>query len=214
MPRSASTSVRLRSADTWRLNRENRRCRSVGSWSYGLLRGAPTPNSIRTRLECLVAVEQEGHGTVIDRGYLHQRAELPGLHLQSLLPQASAQALDEPPGRLRLHSPVEGGPTALPAVAIQRELAHHEHRATGVFHRSVHLPRFILKDSEFRHLRADVVCVGLRIALTGPDQNQEPRADGRYLFACYGYRRFADPLNDRPHAAHACKGPEVCSSTP
>src|SRR5207302_882680 len=79
----------------------------------------------------------------------------------------------------------ETGPTSLPAVAVQRELADHQRRPAHVQQAPVHLPLVVLEDAEGTYLVGQPARLIYGISSGHTQQHEQAATD-------FAYRYFID----------------------
>ena len=99
----------------------------------------------------------------------------PRFHLQVVLPQRAHEIFVERPRHGGRGGGIKRRTPAFPAVAAQRELRHHQQRAAGVGHRTVHLLLRILKDAKIPHLSGDVPHIFCGVSLLHAREDRRPR---------------------------------------
>ncbi len=114
-------------------------------------------------------------------------------------PQLLDHVVAQGAGEARRRRGVERRPPSLSCVRIQRELRHHEHGATRLGDRPVHLAVRIVEHAEVLHLAGHVPHILRAIVAPDADEHQQAATNGPDHLAIHLHRGRADALDDRSH---------------
>ena len=87
---------------------------------------------MRFRVLQLVGVQHDGEGAVVHKRHLHIGGKRAGDNLWHVSAGERYKILVELTRQLRSARRRKRGPSAVPAIGIERELRHHEHRAAHI----------------------------------------------------------------------------------
>jgi hypothetical protein len=133
----------------------------------------------------------------------HAGAERAPCDLGALPIQGGAERLVDGRRLLRAGGVREARPVALPRVREKRELAYDERLAGRVDEAPVELALLALEDPQARRLAREARGGLLVVPLGDPEEDAEPRADGRDRLSVDEDARLPDPLDDRSQFSRA-----------
>ena len=134
----------------------------------------------------LHGVENEGHGAVVDGLHLHIRTEAAMLGLEAVLPADVQEFLVQGLAQLGTGGAHKAGAAALAAVAVEGELADHQHLTAHGLQAQVHLVIFILENAQCQAFFGQAAAFGLGILGTDAQQDQKAPADLAHHLAVNG----------------------------
>jgi len=123
------------------------------------------------------AVEQEGDGAVVEAGDVHVFAEGALLDGDALLGDQSDNLFVKRFGQLWLSGGIKAGSAAFAAIAVEREIADEQNRASDVLDASVHFAGFIREDSQVHELVGHELGIGFSVALADAKENEQSPFD-------------------------------------
>ena len=141
-------------------------------------------------------------GSVVHELHFHHGPEGAGFaRTATRLAEPLAEVIKERLGHLRWSGSDEARAFALAGIGEERELGDGEDLTSDLSHAQVHLPGFVAYNPQTRDLVGEPVGLGLPVALSDPDEQQEagtylgdPLVTDRNIGLLY-------PLEDYPHGA-------------
>src|SRR3954453_14305168 len=144
--------------------------------------------------------DNDRDGAVVDELELHPRAEAATLHgAHTLRREAVADPLVERLCQLGGSGLTEARAVALRSVAVERELADDERRATRVEQARVEAAGGVGEDAQARQAGGQPVGLGLTVPAPDPEEDCETRADRADHCALDAHLGARHALDDSPH---------------
>src|SRR5690606_29138491 len=141
--------------------------------------------------------DDDGERAVVDQLDLHHRPEPTGRDLEAAGAERVSDGVHERLGHGAGGRPRPRGATALPRVAVERELADDQHRRAGVGDGGL-----LGQDPQLGDLAGHHLDVGRSVVVGGGhEREQAGPVDGADHLALDGDAGPGDPLEHRPHAA-------------
>ena len=123
------------------------------------------------------AVDDNGHGSLVDKANVHVGSKDALLHVDASLGQQLGKAKVQLLGKLRGAGVGERGPTTTTAISQQCELADDECRTADLDQGSIHPALLVLKDSQFGGLIGEPADLRFAVGVGNADQHQQASLD-------------------------------------
>lgn len=149
----------------------------------------------------LIGVQPDGEGAVVDQVDLHHGAEATGFHVRHVLAGAFDELLVKPFGLVGRAGAGEGGPVALLAVGVQRELRNDERLSVHIGKRAVRLAVLVLEDAQLEDLAPQPLDLLRAVVRAHAQQDQVPVLARAHRFAVDIHLRMRHALHQCPHKA-------------
>ncbi len=144
-------------------------------------------------------VEDDRDGPVVDELDLHARPEDPRGDGEAGGAESVAEPLVQGLRDLRPGGVGEARSVPPRRVREQRELAHHEHVASGLGHRAVEPPCLVLKDPQARDPGREPVGASVVVVTGHSEQHEQALSTTGYNLAVHRHGRRGHTLHDRAH---------------
>ncbi len=146
-----------------------------------------------------MAVDQDGHWTVIDELDLHVGAESAGFDLKPAAPTDRAKPLEQLGSATWLHRIGEAGASTTPDIPKKRELRHREQGSPDLGQPEAHFALLVLEQPQSAHLLGKGLGIAVLVGLTHADKNKKSALDAAHELTPHGDLGPRDPLNDASH---------------
>lgn len=144
-------------------------------------------------------LQPQGHGPIVDQMDLHVGPESASAYPAQRRRDRVGKPIIERLGMVRCRRPDEARAISLGHVAVERELADHERFAPDILEGTIHLSFLVRKDAKGHALLGQPLGLLQPIAVSHPDEEEDPSADGAYHFPLDLNSCFTNSLEQDPH---------------